>query len=391
MSSYKRTFAIFIDKHSLFMCSFYIMILTLILNGNKYVAGIRFILLPIILFVASSLIETRNPIKISIPICSIILLFVSALYSTLTSDVVSWGNSATSLLLFIVLYVAISNIMFNASMIRRILRFYALSVTIICLVMLISYSLGHNVIDGRISISFLGVRKDENYLAAFLTPGYSYLLYSFLFGENHKAWSIISLGIIFLAIFLSGSRAAFLTILTVSLIMIFKILFTKYPLSTKILLIIALVLGAVIGLMYLRSTPLFTRMTGTGSYSSNIRLKIWGYALQAFTRHPLIGSGIESGTFYVQLILRWYTHSVFVDILTGQGLIGVIICLILFLNHLRVKKENFIYMAIMLIAFFAPMFFINGYETATFWVPMIMCKVISDYCKANDANILLLS
>jgi O-antigen ligase len=277
---------------------------------------------------------------------------------------------------------------FNELMLRRILRFYSLFVAAICLIMMISYLVGYNVVDGRVSISFLGVRKDENYLAAFLCPGYVYLLYSFLFSKKQRAWILILAVLIFLAIFLSGSRAALLTISALSLLMILKIFFAKGRIVRKIIILLLLVLAVVVGYSALQNTSLFTRMTSAGSYTDNIRLKIWGYAMKAYTSKPLFGSGIESGTYYVQLTLRWYTHSVFVDILTGQGLIGAALYLVLFIDLLRVKKENRMYMTVILLAFFVPMFFINGYESATFWLPLIICKAISDYCKSSNKSIM---
>lgn len=389
--SLENKLVLHLDKHSLFLFSFYIVILTLILNGNKFSAGLKFTLVPTVFFAICSLTEKRSLLRLSVPFYALALLFLSALYSTLSSDVVSMGTDAISLLLFIIFYIVITSIIYEATMIKRILRFYSLAVTVISIVMVISYLLGYNLINGRVTISFMDAQKDANYLAAFLAPGYAYLLYSYLFGSKKKTWVIFSTAIIFFAIFFSGSRAAFITISLVTLALVAKLLISKGSITKKIFLLFIVIAIAAAGFYYLTTTSVFDRMTEVDSYKNNIRLKIWGYALKAFTRKPIVGSGIQSGTYFAQLYLKWYTHNTFIDILTGQGLIGAALYLILYIDMLRVKSGNITFMGVMLIAFFAPMFFVNGYETATFWVPMMICRIMSDFCKKNEESQLLLS
>jgi O-antigen ligase len=250
--------------------------------------------------------------------------------------------------------------------------------------MLIAYIFGVNTVNERISISYLGIRKDGNYLSAFLVPGYMIWLYSYLFGKK-RLWKFIIAALIFVAIYLTGSRAAFLTMGIVTLLIISKLIFSRGITFKKITLTILLFITAFTGYYYLQSTVLFDRMITADSYTDNIRLQIWEYALEGFYNNPWLGSGIESGTYYAQLHLRWYTHSCFIDILTGQGIVGIALFAVIFIHYMRVKKVNFIFMTTLIISFFLPLNFVNGYESATFWVPMAICAIVSEYCKINNS------
>ena len=125
-------------------------------------------------------------------------------------------------------------------------------------------------------------------------------------------------------------------------------------------------------------------MSDVDGYTENIRLTIWGYAIEGFLRRPWIGSGIQSGTYFSQLHVRWYTHSCFVDLITSVGIIGGALYIWQYITFCKVKKENVFFIVGMLLVLFVPLMFINGFETATFWMPMALCKLVSDYCKHNN-------
>ena len=125
-------------------------------------------------------------------------------------------------------------------------------------------------------------------------------------------------------------------------------------------------------------------MTDSSGYTDNIRLLIWKYAMQGFFNKPVLGSGLYSATYYSQLYVRWVTHNSFVDILVGQGIIGVIFWIGIFAKFIMVKKGNGMFVLNIIFVFMFPYFFLNGYETLSFWLPMILIKQISDCCKKHD-------
>ena len=189
--------------------------------------------------------------------------------------------------------------------------------------------------------------------------------------------------VVFLAVYLTGSRAALITCL---LCIPFSLLFaSKISHKKRIIYVVLVAVLAIILYQALASTDLFERMTDTEGYSDNIRLTIWGYALEGFYQYPILGGGLYSGSYFAQLQARWVTHNSFIDILVGQGLIGAILFVLIFGKMIFVKeKKNRLFIVAIMISFFLPYFFLNGYETLSFWLPMILCKFISDYCQNND-------
>ncbi len=384
MWSIKERRKIILSRRTVILFAMDIMILSLIFNGNRFGAGLSFVMLPFLLAFGIIFLYTFRTHKGLKQYLINVLICLSAVYSTSISPVVSWGVTGYSLIIFNLFYIMVTHVNFDEAMIKHMIKFYSIAVLLISALMFISYCAGYNVVNGRISIRFMGVRKDENYLSAFLVFGYLYFLYKFLFGKEKRLFLISAAALIFVAIYLTGSRAAFISLALSSFLLISRLILAE-GISVKGLAVVALLLVVgILGFQYLQTTSLFDRMMDADSYSDNIRLRIWGYAMQAFLNNPVWGSGVASGTYYAQLYLRWYTHSCFIDIITGQGIIGAILYIGLFIQLLKVKRTNIVFMAALIISFFCPMFFINGYETATFWIPMAIAKIISDYCKYND-------
>jgi len=156
---------------------------------------------------------------------------------------------------------------------------------------------------------------------------------------------------------------------------------TKHNIN-KPLVIILLFAAVIILYAIVSQTAIFARTMNFENYANNSRFTIWEYAMNGFYANPIIGSGVEAGSYYSLLGTRWKTHSCFVDIITGQGLIGVALVGLMFVEYLRVQRDNRVFMGCILLCFFLPLFSLNGYECATFWMPMMICRFL--YVKSRE-------
>ena len=360
-------------------------------NLNKTSAALRFIAIPLFICFALSILPFFGAKKNIKKYAAIFAFGLVAVLSTLISDVVLWSASASSLVIFIFLFFIITVPNNNGREIKMLLKFYSRMILIVSLIILVNYLFDYSLNDGRVSITFLDVRKDENYLSAFLSFGFAYYLLSFFCIKTKKLLHIISALIVFVAVFLTGSRAALIS-MVISLLLILINEFTNKEKNNGTKIIVLLVSFFLFLFLYLclQGNILFSRMTDAEGFSTNIRLRIWSYAIEAFTRKPFIGSGIQSGTYFAQQSLRWYTHSCFVDLITSVGILGAFLFLIVIFDFVRVKKGNRLCMLTIILSMFVPLFFINGFECATFWFPMILCKLISKSLKTNSFKEILL-
>ena len=373
----------------LIVAAFCILLFFMVFNRNETAAGLAFVMVPVTVFTVLIILcnqhyTWRRHYTLPVVMC------IFAVISTLTSDVMSWNAYATSLVLFVLVYMLATVRTYEPVVVRQIMRFYSGLVVLIAFWVLVSYILGINLVDGRASISFFGIIKDQNYLTSFMTPAFAYVTYSAFFSKNEKVVQFFKSCILFVAIYCTGSRAALISVLAVFFVIIFKYMFYK-----KISLIKLSVLGALIvvlgaGLLWVQGTELFERMGDMEGYSSNIRLEIWEYAMDGFYARPILGSGIQAGTYYAQRVLHWYTHNCFIDILVGQGIVGAVLYLGMFLGFLKNNRGNRCFIGAYMIASFCPLFFVNGYEVLNFWMPMMLCQILSSTAREYGCESLLL-
>lgn len=371
------------------MLAYYIMVSVTIFNTNKYHASMAFILYPVIFAFGLCLVKFQCTMHRLKHYILLFLICVSTILSTALSDVVGWSMAVNSFLIFSILYVLLTIGNYNDYEIRSILRFYAYIVLFLSIWLFVNLICSYNFVNGRVSVSIFGVRKDENYLSSYMTFGFFYFFISYLLG-NKKFRYLLYSGLIFISVFMTGSRGALVAMLAGISITIIKIIFQNGIGIRSWLMTAGIVLFISIVYVLLSETSLFLRMSDLEGYTENIRLIIWGHAIEGFLRRPWIGSGIQSGTYFAQIHVRWYTHSCFVDLITSVGIIGALLYVWQYISYCKVKTENLLFMIGLLITFFVPLMFINGFETATFWIPMAVCKLISDYCKHEDFRNLLL-
>lgn len=367
-----------------------VLVFVVIFNKNKYHAAMAFTLYPILFsfaLVFAGLLMQKKIHLMAYETFIILLISCVTAFSTLTSSVVNWTNNTTCYFVSEIIFLLAIAIDFDQKSIVSILHFYASITLLISLWALANYLTGNCLVDGRVSVRILGVLKDQNYLSAYLSFGAFYYTFSFFFGSQKKRYLLAGI-VIVSAIYLTGSRGGLISALVPLVIAVLFSLFKGKFTAAKLLSYLFAV-GLVVIFMA-KNSALFSRMSDAEGYTDNIRLTIWNYALDGFRNSPLIGSGIQSGTYYSQLHVRWYTHSCFVDMITSIGLIGCFLFILLFAKLILVKRSNIVFLLSMFIGMLLPLMFINGYETITFWVPLTLLTIASRYCKESSFTGLLI-
>lgn len=367
-----------------------------ILNASKYGTGIGDIELPYIIAIFFSILQIVNQRSFKIDFIEILLINILVLitiFSTVLSSEATLNKSAFSLMACVFYYVLVTNLSINKNSVRNIMRIY--SVLVICIAIQILYLHYANIASiygDRYTISIFGVDKDPNYLAAFMSPCFIYLFNVCFFYPRiniYKVILMIILFVIFAAIFYTGSRGTMLSVFLALVIVITKALSAAN--TTKMIAGVFMAFLILFACLLLSDSPLFKRMFSIASYTDNVRLMLWSYALEAFYHNPIIGSGVQSGAYYVALYTtRWTaSHNCFIDLITSSGLLGGVIIGVIYKSMINVRKGNRLFMFSMFVSFFMPLFFINGYETMTFWMPMVLCRISSNICKKESYRTLL--
>ena len=376
---------------SLFLLCLYVMIVMTVINGNQYVAGLSFVGLPTLALVGASLFVKKEKL-LSWNSILVALLILFAFLSTNLNLSVSKFNNFINLAVSGFTFVIVSNARFSNDVFKRVITFYARFGLAICCILIFNYLFGigirvFNESNIRVSIQYFGITKDINYLSSFILPSFGVYFYKGLFTGKSKL--LVAAGIIFVAIFLGGSRSCFLPMMFVCILMVWKFLKDRNK-KNKGLIILLLVVAAVVITYVMVNSSIFSRTINFENYTDNARLRIWGFAMEGFYRSPFIGSGISSGTYYAQQHVRWVTHSCYVDMLTSQGIIGTLIIIAITSEMFKVNKKNKMFNVSMLMLFFIPLAFIDGYVCATFWMPMILCRILSKKARENDDILVVL-
>ena len=136
--------------------------------------------------------------------------------------------------------------------------------------------------------------------------------------------------------------------------------------------------------------PMFERLTQISEYGDDVRLKVWDAALRAFRENPFWGSGLNASNTYSLAETELVTHNNFLDILGDSGIVGTVLFMLLLLSMLKVKKHNLLNMLALMVVFLFPMAFINGFQTVTFWFPMIFIAHENRILNDNNKNIMRL-
>lgn len=351
--------------------SYALLIAVTLFAPEKYGVTLKYVLIPLVLMllfgIAGKGISLRLKFKPHFFVSLIWLLVI--IYSTVYSDVVSWSPGARSFCVFVLAFVLLYDIVPDDNYIDKIKRLY-IYLTIFCALWIVLQSFGG--ID-RKNFQFVAGKKDVNVFAAFMLPGIYMLIRLVVFEkQQHKMLQILGLICSVFGLLLLQSRASFITFLIAA-----ALCFVEYVIRNKLSRkkMAVIVLACAIGLLvigFIWTNPAFSRLTNTSGYEDDIRLKVWEAALEAYRRNPAIGSGIDACNHFSKAELGLIAHNYYIEILGGSGIVGMCLFLLLSWQLLRVPRGERLHMFSFYVVCMLPLGFINGLQTISSWLPLLL-------------------
>ena len=358
-----------IKKKNYIYTFFYCAVLIIsVFAPEVYGVSLKYAFIPLVGMLCFSSINLKS-FTISTNFIVGLCLIAVVILSTICSDVVTWSAAARSVCIMIFITTLLEDC-FISEKDYNIIKILYILICFFCAVwIIVKYSLGFN----RMFFLFVLGPKDVNYLAASMLPG-AYWAARFAFIEKRKGWYfyIVCVIAIFIGIIMCQSRASFVTFIVSMILFIIEFIRLKKVAYNKAIVVFLIVVFCIISVVFLWNDDNFVRITDFEKYKSNVRLIIWGEGIKSFLDNPIIGNGIGASNVYSNSTTGYDTHNNYIDILGDLGLIGGVLFLILFYNILKVKKGNRLRIVSLFITFMLPLAFINGLQTVSFWLPVLM-------------------
>ena len=347
------------------------LILVTLFAPAEYSVPLKYAIVPLMLMLVLGVIGSGIPLRIRIrPYFVICLCWMAlAVYTTRNSSIVSWSPAARSFCLLIMLFALLYAAAPDAHHMHKLKQIYVY-LTLFC-ALWTCFQLFRGV--DRQDYMFVTGPRDVNYLAAFMLPGV-YMAVRFAFFEKQEKRTVYFLCIISscVGILLTQSRAAFITLLCIAGLSVVEYLAKiKITLRKFVTIAVATVVGVSL-FVFIWNSPLFSRLSDTQHYEEDVRFEIWEFAMDAYYESPIIGSGLGASNALAQMGIERDTHNNYIDILGDTGIVGMALFVLLSLQILWVKKGKRMRMLTFFVACMLPLGFINGLQTISFWLPMLL-------------------
>ena len=378
-----------IKARAISLLGLYLLIITSIYNTSQFGASLSWIFIPCLLIVGGGILNISA--NASAKSLWIFLLWFVYLISTVTSEYVNIERNIATFFIFCLVYVISTSQSYTKKEIHSIITLYIIVATTCALNIIYHWLIGDYYVAYfyRSSFKFLGVYKDPNYSMAFIVPGaFMALIRSFkAITLKKRILYISSFGLCLWANVSTASRSALLS-LAMSVLIMFIFFRTSIAKKVRIICVcmLAVLLVFYVAITYLptQSIERFFNLT-----SDDTREELWRSAIKVFYKYPILGGGFGSANTVSWASAGNASHNVFLDILCDSGIVGAIIFSTFFItNCFKCKKNNRYILYGLIVAFMLPMFFINGFNTATFYLPLIILSILSQYLANYDCDII---
>lgn len=375
-------------KASLTTYALVMLIILTVLNRFQFGVSLSGVIIPIAAFILFMMIEKKKICLLRNHVY-ILLFWVFAVLSSLMSEIIMPRRDVFTFLVFILFYIFSMGVKYKEKDIRLLVKSYIFISVIVSLNIIVNFINDFAYVWKRYSLYVFGVYRDPNYVSAFILPGIAIVLYILFFSDKlerkKKIMYVSSLLIMLLGILSTGSRAAFSVLaIIIALVLLFYIKKTRNHRMIirviPIMIILAILWHFSKGIL---PEFLISRLLDFGSYSQSSRLNLWSTGINLITTYPILGVGLGGLNSYLFSVGLFDSHNMYLDVLINQGIIGLLLLGLVFKRYLFVRKEDRSLMLTLMISFFAPLFFINGFNTASFWTPMIICGILSNYSRQN--------
>lgn len=358
-----------------------LLIFLTIYNNSVFGATLSWIVIPCLLIIFGNWFKGVRQIKLK-KIWIILLWFVYFI-STSFVGVVEFKRDIITFLFLCVVYIMATSREYQDEEVNLLVNIYIGVATLMAL--LIIYNWFNGIYEyawiKRTTLVVNGVFKDSNYVSAFIAPG-GFLSFANIFhkekGKNKYLYSCCFL-LIFISCIATSSRGALISLILA--MALFFLLGSTLSFKQRIIIIIFAIVLIIVGKKFLSLMPIqaLQRFSlSQGDYAENERITIWKMCLRGFATHPILGGGMES----TQVYCGRASHNNYINILCDSGIVGffffVMFCI---RNFFGCENEDRAYMFGCITVFMLPLFFINGFNSATFYTPIIMLSIISENSK----------
>jgi len=305
-------------------------------------------------------------------------LFISAFISTFFSDYVQIESTIISYLLLCLITIIFAGFQYTEDDIKRFINFYVLYGLICSVCIILSWFFEFEYQWNRYSLDIVGLHKNPNYINNIILLAMAFVLHRLIRKEGNPLINIFYCIVMCASVFLTATRAAFLCIIVLCMFSILYILIIKKR-FLYIFLFGIFAAGAYAFFVNFIPPVIVNRLTSDMMNDSS-RLFMWENALKELWKQPVLGMGLSGVTAYNTTISSVEAiHNVLLQFLCDQGIIGGILFILLLLSILnRVKKNDRILFALMIIALFVPIMFQNGTVSFTFWWPLALLEIFSN-------------
>lgn len=336
---------------------------------------------------------------------SAILMWVMCLFITLIGPFLSDVRPMefVKYLTFVIFFILVTSYKFDGNAICFIAKGYVIAAIVISILIILSFLGGYLHVHpdepeetqflGRYSIGITGRFKNPNYLASYILVALLVVMYKIKKSTMGCKIKVMYLSIILLfgiALFLTGTRIALivmaLILTTLYLSSLLKHLNLKYIfVSIIILLSIFFVYGEDI------ANLIEFYLAGREMFSDPSREQSWLLALNAFYDNFLFGCGLDSWINISQGRLLKDLHNVFLEFALNQGLVGLLFLLHIFIYGCnRAKKNDYLFLLMILLVTTIPICFQNGLNAVNFWRFIIINRLALNYSIYSEKGLVSL-
>lgn len=357
----------------------FILLFISVFNFESYAihySSIYYILIPMSIFVLLK----SNKMNIQINHFIIICFWFLAVVSTFFSKSNYLETNLVTFFMFLISYILITSQSFSRRVIEFIVISYLFISLLVSLNIILFYFLGIEQSWGRYSLVFFDIKRDPNYVLAYIIPSYYFLLYHILFIRmKGHILEIVSLIIIIVSIFITGSRAPLLICVIITVFLFIKKFIILSNLKRAIFLLIICVFAfcLIFILRNLLNEWIFNRIFNLEYYLNDIRIQIWMNVMNSEGALTFFGHGFGAANKLSIELIGYNTHNIYLDIIYDFGILGFTMFVFLFKDFFKSKYKFEFFL--LLFSFFSPLFFINGFNTVSFWLPLTFTHVIYNY------------
>lgn len=315
---------------------------------------------------------------------------IIAIYSVIyyTAILIGHGITGASLIeyvsttLYMLMFLFSTIIYFNAKSVKLIMN----SVFIASLTFAIIVAVSNPIIGttGRTSLGFLYTTVNGNLIPYAILPGLVIGIQALLFGNKYKNfWTLVAIFIMSYSLFMPATRGAFLCLLAVVILSIYRILIQlmKKRRFTSIFGLGIVLIGIVIITIQYLPDSISMRLFDFRSYTdTSSRTEIYNASWNLAQENLWFGNGFDA----LSSLNIGHTHNTYLEVLVYTGIIGVGMLITIIVSLLLKMRQSLLY------AFLAISVVESMVETGgayTFWIPIIIATILSDHCKKENYKV----